>query len=351
MPGERAIFKELVMDGLKAGARDYVRVGAKEGAKHGAEKIAVKAAIETEEIAAKQTVKARALPSWIKYVRDNPGNSAKLGLLGVAGLGVLSGQGAVKGVQFALGGWKASNEGVIQTGNRWVNGDERAEKHNLGAATIDSFMGDGTTDQIAESFQNAKEGVQEGFRSTRDHIASLGGQIREQFSGQDGHEYMSDQYPTGLTQDQLEEIEMRNFLHYANYPMNDDSYGQMYRKKGGFFDQASDFVSNLFGNKNATMGTTAVAAAAWLLFGRFGWLAKVGGVLGGYWGLGKLRDGLGDSYSQVRAARRGNMIVERGGIQYEVPRSPGQNFDQMYEMDRQQSQQRIHDRSNPNLTI
>lgn len=307
-------------------------------------------------------VATRALPQWVcqvgsgikstgKYLWKNPKSTL---LYGGIGIGSLTGQGAINTWKNMFLPKGEDGEGLGQTINRAVNGEDLASKHNLLGATTDNILGEGTSDQIAQSLKDAKDGIQHGYEATRDQIANMGKQIREKFDGQPEH-HPAGQYPTSLTEEQIAQLQMQEYLHYAGYPLNQQAdsgqLGGQFRQKGGFFDQASDFISNLFGNKNATMGTTAVAAAAWLLFGRFGWLAKVGGVLGGYWGLGKLRDGLGDSYSQMMAARRGNMVVERGGVRYEVPRTAGQNYDQMYEMDRQQSQQKIVDRSNPNLSM
>lgn len=48
---------------------------------------------------------------------------------------------------------------------------------------------------------------------------------------------------------------------------------------GGCLNKAGDFLSNLLSGKVGGMGIVGLVAAAFMIFGRFGWLGKIGGIL------------------------------------------------------------------------
>ena len=248
----------------------------------------------------KEGVKAglKTLKEWAPGLARWGGDSAKgvvkfglkhpvVGAVAVGAYAQKDGEGVLNFWGRKFGGSDFTDKGVGAKAKELAFGKGAEDKSALGAG-YDFIAGDGAAEKLGNQIAELGDKVQEKFGDARDAI-------KEQLHGSDIQE-------AGMQQPGFD----NSYLRYANYPLNTmadngqlgyGSYGGQ-NNNGGFFGNIKNFISNLFGNKDATMGTAAVAAAAWLLFGRFGWLGKVGGVLAGYWGLNNMKSGLTQTYAQ-----------------------------------------------------
>lgn len=100
---------------------------------------------------------------------------------------------------------------------------------------------------------------------------------------------------------------------------------QMQQQQGGL----SGIVNNIAGNKTSMWGIAEIAAAAWMMFGNFGWMGKIVGAVLGNIGVKNLGILGGQPRQQVAYAP----MQQYGGYQ-----TPQQYFDMMMDQDDRQRQ-------------
>lgn len=295
-------------------------------------------------VAEKEAVAAsKALPQWACQVGKGVGSAGKfllthpkgMVLYGGIGYGMYSGKGAVNA-------WKdwflpkgKDGEGIGQGINRVLNGEDLADRHGLLGATADNIFGEGTTDGILEAVDSTKEGIRHGYQATKDEIAGLKDQIAAKFDKNDNtggnpQDQMQQYFQAGLTEENVQLLQLLQANGMLQAPGGGRGNGG-WGSNGGILDGIKDFIGNLFGNRNSTVGAVGLLASLWGMFGRFGLLTKGAAALAGYWSLGKLTDGLGE----IRGARQQQRQVPQ--LEFR-PVTAAQNYERLAveEQDRQQ---------------
>lgn len=194
-----------------------------------------------------------------------------------------------KGVTAGVVGWKvfAQGQGLVEVASNAVLGEDGKEKglfkkldetlrgdseKGLGEQVVDTVLGDGATQKIREGVESAGEKISEGAQAAKDSVSEM---------------FHNTSVPMPSMQVPLQDDVQQQQNLYAQQMQS------MGTSLGGMFS-ASNPLTNMLGGMTGGGGfplksIAGLVAAAFLMFGRFGWMGKVSSMLLGSLALNNLR--------------------------------------------------------------
>ena len=182
-----------------------------------------------------------------------------------------------KGVAAGVVGWQvfAKGHGLVEVASDAILGEDGKEKglvkkldetlrggseKGLGEQTVDLVLGEGATEKIVDGVQSAGEKLQEGVEAVKDTVSGVFTSTRES---------MQDQSWPQMSQ-------MQNMGAGVAHSLNP-------------FTSLAGLVGGLTGGHFPFTSVAGLVAAAFLMFGRFGWMGKIASMLLGSLAMNNLR--------------------------------------------------------------
>ena len=175
-----------------------------------------------------------------------------------------------KGVTAGIVGWKvfAEGKGLVPVASEAILGEDSQKKglvntldhtlrgdsdQGLGEQLIDFVAGEGATQKMTDAIEDAAEKVSEGAEAVKDSVSSAVTSARDAFSG-------------SQTQD----------------------LGASMNASLNPFHSLGGLLGGLFGGNFSFANMAGLVAAAFLMFGHFGWMGKIASMLLGTFSLNNI---------------------------------------------------------------
>lgn len=234
------------------------------------------------------------LKGAVRWASANPKTAAVLGIVGWSNL---------------------TDRPIIDIVGKQVLGKEKGE--GLLHSVYDNVFGEGSADETVDGINASLAKISDATERMKDSFSGRQGQQGNFMAGNPNSAYMQQLcYAEDLTA--LQQEEYAQMLNGGSGP----GQGYVSSGRGGLLNTGlSNFFGDLTGDGFSAKNISLLSLAAYMMFGRFGWLAKTAGVLLGHYGLNSVERGLPQNASVSREDFRSRVEDRARALEQEEDRA------------------------------
>lgn len=170
---------------------------------------------------------------------------------------------ALRNVAAGYIGWNVlvKGDGLVDTGKYVLFGSEKSKQSILGAVT-DEVVGEGASKAVVDGARNTIDKVEETAKAVKNELTGIGLPSSQSLD-----------YPVNP-----------QYSVNGDYQTNPNMYPQVQYSQtsdGGPLSSINDMVNRMSNGRMNTSNLLELMTAAYLMFGRFGWLGKLGSMIVG----------------------------------------------------------------------